>query len=56
MAVEQRIETLKASHASIEAAIHSERSRPHPDDVRVHGLKREKLRIKDEISRLRPSD
>lgn len=53
MAIEQRIETLKASHASVEAAIHAEVRRPLPDDVRIRDLKRAKLRIKDEINRLR---
>lgn len=55
MAIEQRIETLKASHASVEAALHAERTRPYPDDLRLRDLKREKLRIKDELVRLRPS-
>jgi hypothetical protein len=54
MAIEQRIETLKASHASVEAALHTENTRPHPDDVRIRDLKRAKLRIKDEILRLKP--
>ncbi len=56
MAVEQRIETLKSSHASVEAAIRAETTRPHPDDVRIRDLKRAKLRIKDEIIRLKPAD
>lgn len=55
MAIEQRIETLKTSHASVEAALHAEACRPLPDDARLRDLKRAKLRIKDEISRLRPS-
>jgi hypothetical protein len=55
MAVEQRIETLKATHASVEAALHAENTRPHPDDVRIRDLKRAKLRIKDEIIRMRPA-
>ncbi len=56
MAIEQRIETLKSSHASVEAAIHAETTRPQPDDVRIRDLKRAKLRIKDEILRLKPAD
>jgi len=56
MAIEQRIETLKASHASVEAAIHAENVRPLPDDARIRDLKRAKLRIKDEIIRLKPAD
>lgn len=56
MAIEQRIETLKASHASVESALHAEACRPLPDDVRLRDLKRAKLRIKDEINRLRPAE
>jgi hypothetical protein len=56
MAIEQRIETLKANHASVEAALHAEKVRPHPDDARIRDLKRAKLRIKDEIIRLKPTD
>jgi len=56
MAIEQRIETLKSSHASVEAALHAETTRPQPDDVRIRDLKRAKLRIKDEILRLKTAD
>ncbi len=56
MAIEQRIETLKANHASLEAALHAEIIRPHPDDGRIRDLKRTKLRLKDEITRLKPTD
>lgn len=56
MAIEQRIETLKASHASVESALHAEHCRPLPDDSRIRDLKRAKLRIKDEISRLKQAD
>lgn len=55
MAIEQRIETLKANHASVEAALHAETIRPHPDDGRLRDLKRTKLRLKDEITRLNPA-
>jgi len=50
MSVEQHIEALRNKHAFLEDAIELENARPHPDDVRLHELKREKLRIKDEIS------
>ncbi len=52
MSVEQRIDTLKQRHAGIEARLHDEETRPLPDQIQVHKLKREKLKIKDEISRL----
>lgn len=47
-----RVEALKAKHASLETAIEREGSRPYPDTVVLVGLKRRKLQIKDEIVRL----
>jgi hypothetical protein len=41
---------LQARHAALENAIHEEETRPHPDDVKLHELKREKLKIRDELS------
>jgi len=48
--VMERIEALKAKHAALDDAIQEENNRPHPDDVRIHDLKRQKLKIKDEIA------
>jgi len=52
MALEQRIEKLKADHASLETVIVEELHRPLPDTRLIGDLKRQKLRIKDEIVRL----
>jgi hypothetical protein len=52
MSTVDHIEALKAKHASLEFAIHQEISRPYPDDDSICSLKKRKLRIKDEISRL----
>jgi hypothetical protein len=52
MAVEQHIERLKADHASLESVIGDELHRPLPDTRLIGDLKRQKLRIKDEIARL----
>lgn len=52
MAVEQRIEKLKADHASLEMVLFEELHRPLPDTRLISDLKRQKLRIKDEIARL----
>jgi hypothetical protein len=52
MAIEQRIEKLKADHASLEAVIFEEMHRPLPDNNLIGDLKKRKLRIKDEIARL----
>ena len=48
----ERIETLRARHRSLEEAIDREVSRPLPNLEAVTDLKRQKLRIKDEIALL----
>ncbi len=50
MSVEQRIDALKERHRALEAALEEEFSRPRPDDLEVHSLKKRKLQIKDEIA------
>ena len=52
MALEQHIEKLKADHASLEMVILEELHRPLPDTRLIGDLKRQKLRIKDELVRL----
>jgi len=52
MALEHRIEALRERHASLETQIQQETARPVPDDSRIAALKRQKLRIKDEIQRM----
>lgn len=52
MARAEHVEALKSKHAALEAKIDEENSRPLPDDALIHQLKREKLRIKDELARL----
>jgi hypothetical protein len=52
MSTVDHIEALKAKHASLEHALNEESSRPHPDDDAICSLKKRKLRIKDEITRL----
>ena len=49
MSVLEHKEQLISKHAALEKAIEEENTRPHPDDVRLHALKREKLRVKDQI-------
>lgn len=41
---------LSAKHRALEMKIEAETHRPHPDDVRIHALKKEKLRVKDALS------
>jgi len=54
MSLDNRIGALKAKHEALEHAIEEQETRPHPDDDELHTLKKEKLRIKDEIKGLRP--
>jgi hypothetical protein len=46
------VASLKAQHAELERELNEENSRPMPDAAHVAELKREKLRLKDEMSRL----
>ncbi|MGE0660046.1 MAG: YdcH family protein [Reyranellaceae bacterium] len=49
MATVDRVETLKAKHAALEAALQEENTRPHPDETAIAALKRQKLKLKDTI-------
>jgi hypothetical protein len=53
MSLEARIRELSERHKRLDAAIAAELKHPAGDDVRIHELKRKKLRIKDEIATLR---
>ncbi len=52
MSVAEHVEALRARHAALKQAVEEENQRPHPDEFRIAELKREKLRIKDEIAKL----
>ncbi len=52
MGLENRIEALKNRHHDLESSIETEARRSCPDEIEIHNLKKEKLRIKDEISGL----
>jgi len=49
---DSRIDALKVKHQQIDNTLQSETSRPLPDDSAIASLKKEKLRLKDEINRL----
>ncbi|MFN3520980.1 MAG: YdcH family protein [Phenylobacterium sp.] len=53
MAVEARIRELGSRHSALEDAIHEEMTRPAADDVRLKELKRQKLKLKEEMETLR---
>jgi len=46
---QSQVAALEEKHAHLEALIDEEEHRPHPDDIRLHELKKEKLRVKDEM-------
>ena len=48
----ERIESLRARHEALETKLDLEENRPHPDEMVVSELKKQKLRIKDEIETL----
>ena len=52
MSLHDRIEALREKHAELERALDEENKRPLPNQDAVHDLKRQKLRIKDEIYQL----
>ncbi len=52
MKVEERITALKVRHADLEEALQQENRRPLPNSGVLTDLKRQKLKIKDEIQRL----
>jgi hypothetical protein len=53
MSLEARIRELSERHKRLDAAIAAELKHPAGDDMRIHDLKRKKLRIKDELMTLR---
>jgi hypothetical protein len=43
---------LQQKHQGLERQIRDEMSRPSPDEVRLHALKKQKLRIKEELAEI----
>ncbi|MDZ4761292.1 MAG: YdcH family protein [Alphaproteobacteria bacterium] len=53
MSLDARIRELSERHKRLEAAIAAELRYPASDEVRLHEMKRKKLKLKDEIAQLR---
>jgi hypothetical protein len=53
MSLQTRLDALRERHASLESRILDEDQRPRPDSDTLTRLKIEKLRVKEEIERLR---
>jgi hypothetical protein len=52
MPMSERIRSLQAKHAKLDEDLGREESRPMPSPIAVAQMKKEKLRIKDELNRL----
>lgn len=50
MIQQERIQSLQDKHQALEDAINKEITRPHRDDTAIAELKKQKLRIKDELA------
>ncbi len=53
MDLDAYLASLADKHAGLEKAIDEEIQRPQPDGLLLSDLKRQKLRLKDEMTRLR---
>lgn len=53
MALESRIRELDIRHRDLDLAIQLEAAHPSSDTVRISEMKRQKLKIKEEIEQLR---
>jgi hypothetical protein len=51
MPLQEHVDTLRTKHARLEQLIDDELHRPLPDQVTLSRLKKEKLRIKEQIQR-----
>ena len=53
MTIEAHIETLEKKHGVLDAQLHTEMLHPSTHDTEIAELKRQKLRVKDQIERLK---
>jgi hypothetical protein len=53
MAIEQRLRELDARHRDLDHIIEEEAKRPAVDSARLSAMKRQKLKIKEEIEDIR---
>ena len=50
MSFDDRLAALRQKHEILAHEIDKEERRPHPDDIHLHELKKQKLLLKDEIA------
>lgn len=53
MTIQSHLDSLNEQHSHLEHEIDEECHRPQPDSLKLTALKREKLRVKEEITRLK---
>jgi hypothetical protein len=53
MTIQAHIDTLEKKHGALKEELHSAMQHPSTGDEKIAELKRQKLRLKDEIERLR---
>ena len=53
MALDAHLVELSEKHSQLDRKIEEEMARPTADDLKIAELKRQKLRLKDEIERLK---
>ena len=53
MSLQSHLAELERRHQALETAIEKEKVHPATDDLKLCAMKKEKLRLKDEIERLR---
>lgn len=54
MGVSARLQELSSKHQALKRKIEEEANRPGSDDAKIAELKRQKLKLKDEIAKLSP--
>ena len=53
MSVQDQTEVLRSKHRELEDQLEVENNHPYPNEALVNNLKRQKLRIKDELASLK---
>jgi len=53
MAIEQRLRELDARHRDLDLIIETEAKRPAVDSARLSAMKRQKLKLKEQIEQMR---
>lgn len=56
MSIEGHVQALRAKHEDLEARIHEAENNLGVDDLEISELKKEKLRVKDELHKLGVED